>query len=144
MQKCGRFYKLIFISFLFKVLPSLWCETIILSNLTPEEAQAQLAARSLEVNYAKFLGENTLTEGAERIYHNGRVLEHPENFVQRTFQANQFHGQDGLGRTMFGYSDWNQGRLEARNANGEVRGSYQYVDANNENVIVSLIKTLER
>ncbi|KAJ6641553.1 Cuticle protein 6 [Pseudolycoriella hygida] len=38
---------------------------------------------------------------------------------------------------MFGYSDWNQGRLEARNANGEVRGSYQYVDPYGEDVIVN-------
>lgn len=94
------------------------------------------------MNYAKLLGENALSAGATVIYHQGRVLEHPEDFVQRSFQANQFHGQDGLGRTMFGYSDWNQGRLEARNANGEVRGSYQYVDANNENVIVSLMEIL--
>lgn len=33
---------------------------------------------------------------------------------------------------MFGYTDHNQARLEARNANGDVRGSYQYVDPNGE------------
>lgn len=120
--------------------PWLRGETIILHNLTPEEAQAQLAVRSLEVNFARQLGESPLAADAAGIYQHGRLVEHPEDFVQRIYQANQFHGQDGLGRTMFGYSDWNQGRLEARNANGEVRGSYQYVDANGENVIVSIIK----
>lgn len=65
------------------------------------------------------------------------MIDNPNDFVQRTYEASQFHAQDGLGRSMFGYSDWNQGRLEARNANGEVRGSYQYVDPFGEDVIVS-------
>jgi hypothetical protein len=37
---------------------------------------------------------------------------------------------------MFGYSDYNQARLEARNANGEVRGSYQYMDPNGKEIVV--------
>lgn len=35
-----------------------------------------------------------------------------------------FHEQDGLGRAIFGYTDNQQSRLEARNANGEVRGKF--------------------
>lgn len=122
---------------MFQVLPSLLCETIILTDLSPEEAQQRLATQSLDLSYAKLLGERNLAADAQGIYHEGRLVDNPEEFVQRVFQANQFHGQDGLGRSMFGYTDWNQGRLEARNANGEVRGSYQYIDPYGENVVVS-------
>lgn len=112
-----------------------------LLDLTPEEAQKLIAGRSLAVNYARQLDEGPLSsspDGANRkFYHNGKQIDNPNDFVQRTYEASQFHAQDGLGRSMFGYSDWNQGRLEARNANGEVRGSYQYVDPYGEDVIVS-------
>lgn len=37
---------------------------------------------------------------------------------------------------MFGYSDYNQARLEARNTNGEIRGSYQYIDPTGQEVVV--------
>lgn len=114
---------------------------MVLLDLTPEEAQKLIAGRSLAVNYARQLDEGPLsaTPDAEnrKFYHHGKLIDNPNDFVQRTYEASQFHAQDGLGRSMFGYSDWNQGRLEARNANGEVRGSYQYVDPYGEDVIVS-------
>lgn len=112
-------------------------ETLFLNDLAPEDVQQRLAEQSLDLNYAKFLGQRTLPADAVSEFAESRYAEHPEDFLQQTYQANQFHGQDGLGRAMFGYTDWNQGRLEARNANGEVRGSYQYVDAYGDNVVVS-------
>jgi hypothetical protein len=48
------------------------------------------------------------------------------DYVEETYEANQFHGQDGLGRAIFGYTDNQQSRLEARNVNGEVRGKRKY------------------
>lgn len=119
-------------------------ERVQLVNLRPEEAQEYIARQALGVSYARKLGETPLaafrsadgSQPAKSFYVGGRLIEDPENYIQEDYMANQFHGQDGLGRAMFGYSDWNQGRLEARNANGEVRGSYEYVDANGENVKV--------
>lgn len=114
-----------------------------LINLKPEEAQKYIADQALGLSYARKLGETPLVQlrslyGDEKqFYVNGRAIENPEDYIQEDYQASQFHGQDGLGRAMFGYTDWNQGRLEARNANGEVRGSYQYVDANGENIVVN-------
>lgn len=124
-----------------QVLPSLLLgETVFLNDLPPEDVQARLAAQSLDLSYAKFLGQRALPLDEAATYSaEGRIATNPEDYLQSSYQASQFHGQDGLGRAMFGYSDWNQGRLEARNANGEVRGSYQYVDAFGENVIVSII-----
>lgn len=122
-------------------MPQFLCESVVLLDLTPEEAQKLIAGRSLAVNYARQLDEGPLSSSLDsesrQFYHNGKLIDNPNDFVQRTYEANQFHAQDGLGRSMFGYSDWNQGRLEARNANGEVRGSYQYVDPFGEDVIVS-------
>lgn len=114
-----------------------------LINLKPEEAQEYIAKQTLGVNYARKIGKARLVQlrslygDDKKFYVNGRAIENPEDYVQEEYLANQFHGQDGLGRAMFGYSDWNQGRLEARNANGEVRGTYQYVDADGENVVVN-------
>ena len=115
------------------------CERVILLNISPEEAQRHIAERDINVNYAKLLGQRSLADGSQpfKRYYRGRLIDRPEEFLEQTYEANQFHGQDGLGRSMFGYSDWNQGRLEARNANGEVRGSYKYVDPNGENIVVS-------
>lgn len=113
-----------------------------LINLKPEEAQQYISQQALGINYARKLGETPLVQlrslygDDKKFYLNGRVLENPEDYVQEDYLANQFHGQDGLGRVMFGYSDWNQGRLEARNANGEVRGQYQFTDPNGEDVEV--------
>lgn len=122
-------------------IPQFLCESVVLLDLTPEEAQKLIAGRSLAVNYARKLDEGPLSaspdRGNRKFYHNGKVIDNPNDFVQRTYEASQFHAQDGLGRSMFGYSDWNQGRLEARNANGEVRGSYQYVDPYGEDVVVN-------
>lgn len=49
-----------------------------------------------------------------------------DDYVEETYEANQFHGQDGLGRAIFGYTDNQQSRLEARNVNGEVRGKTNF------------------
>lgn len=118
-------------------------DRIQLINLKPEEAQKYIADQGLGLTYARKLGETPLVQlrslygDDKKFYVNGRAIENPEDYIQEDYQANQFHGQDGLGRAMFGYTDWNQGRLEARNANGEVRGSYQFVDADGENVVVN-------
>uniref|UniRef100_A0A1L8E3S5 Putative cuticle protein 6 n=1 Tax=Nyssomyia neivai TaxID=330878 RepID=A0A1L8E3S5_9DIPT len=119
-----------------------WSETIMLLDLSPEEAQKYIGSQTLDLKYAKKLGEERLSSlrslsGEPReFYQNGRLIDNPEDYVQEEFEASQFHGQDGLGRVMFGYTDWNQARLEARNANGEVRGSYQFTDPNGDDIQV--------
>nr|XP_019527246.2 uncharacterized protein LOC109399262 [Aedes albopictus] len=113
-----------------------------LVNLEPEEAQRYITQQSLDLRYAKKLGEHPLgyfrniQDPEAKFYHNGRLIDNPEDYVEEAYEASQFHGQDGLGRAMFGYTDHNQARLEARNANGEVRGSYQYMDPFGQEVVV--------
>lgn len=69
------------------------------------------------MRYAKKLGEGS---ASGRSY-NGKIID-SDDYTEEIYEANQFHGQDGLGRAIFGYTDNQQSRLEARNANGEVRG----------------------
>merc|ERR1711971_1515987 len=45
--------------------------------------------------------------------------------------SSQFHAQDEFGQFSFGYQNINSARSESKEAFGETRGSYQYVDANN-------------
>ncbi|XP_035789584.1 uncharacterized protein LOC118465441 [Anopheles albimanus] len=104
-----------------------------LVNISPEQAQQYITQQSLDLAYAPKLGEHPV---ARTLYYNGRLIDNPDDYVEEEYSAKQFHGQDGLGRAMFGYSDHNQARLEARNANGEVRGSYQYVNPDGEDYIV--------
>lgn len=69
------------------------------------------------MRYAKKLSEGP---ASGRSY-NGKIID-SDDYTEEIYDANQFHGQDGLGRAIFGYTDNQQSRLEARNANGEVRG----------------------
>uniref|UniRef100_A0A182RR53 Cuticle protein 6 n=1 Tax=Anopheles funestus TaxID=62324 RepID=A0A182RR53_ANOFN len=125
------------------VAPLLLARRIQVVNISPEEAQKYITQQSLDLRYATKLGEHPLgyTRNVQdpalaTFYYNGRRIDNPEDYVEEEYEAKQFHGQDGLGRAMFGYSDHNQARLEARNANGEVRGSYQYVNPLGEDIIV--------
>ena len=43
----------------------------------------------------------------------------------------QHHAQDGFGQYGYGYSNPTSAKSEVKTADGVVRGSYQYVDANN-------------
>lgn len=69
------------------------------------------------MRYSKKLSE---APAAGQSY-NGKIID-GDDYTAEIYEANQFHGQDGLGRYIFGYTDNQQARLEARNVNGEVRG----------------------
>lgn len=111
-----------------------------LLDITPEEAQKYIAEQSLELSYGKKLGEGPIpllkSADGNGFMYQGRVIENPEDYIEETYLASQFHGQDGLGRYMFGHTDNNQARLEARNANGDVRGSYKYLNGDGEEITV--------
>lgn len=75
----------------------------------------------MDLRYSKKLSEGP---AAGRSY-NGKIID-SDDYTEEVYEANQFHGQDGLGRFIFGYGDNQQARLEARNVNGEVRGKSTY------------------
>merc|ERR1711899_142984 len=55
-----------------------------------------------------------------------------QNLAPEVDLANaQHHAQDGFGQYGYGYSNPTSAKSEVKTADGVVRGSYQYVDANN-------------
>ena len=44
--------------------------------------------------------------------------------------SSQYHAQDDLGQYNYGYSNANSAKVETKSADGIVRGSYSYIDAN--------------
>lgn len=68
-------------------------------DLSPEEAQKYLSEQSPELSYSKKLAENTLVQGrdidgtARTFYWNGKVIDNPEDYIEETYEAKQFHGQ---------------------------------------------------
>ena len=44
--------------------------------------------------------------------------------------SSQYHAQDDLGQYNYGYSNADSAKVETKSADGVVRGSYSYIDAN--------------
>lgn len=110
-----------------QALPALaLAENTILLDLSPEEAQKYIDGSNSFLKYAPSLGAAGPLPTDHKSYFRGAEIEKPEQFVSETYLANQFHGQNGLGQAKFGYSDWNQARVENINAHGKTEGSYQY------------------
>jgi len=59
--------------------------------------------------------------------------------VAPTEYKNQYHSQDELGQYAYGHASLGQVHNAVRDFTGAVRGSYSYIDANNEEVIVHYI-----
>lgn len=108
-------------------------ENILKLDLEPEEADKYIENSKTILDYAKKLGENAISP--ETTQYQGKAIEHPEDYIEQTYLANQFHGQNGLGKAKFGYTDWNQARVESI-APQKTEGAYQYVDPNGENIQV--------
>ncbi|XP_064096987.1 uncharacterized protein LOC135208577 [Macrobrachium nipponense] len=59
--------------------------------------------------------------------------------VAPTEYKNQYHSQDEFGQYAYGHASLGQVHNAVRDFTGAVRGSYSYIDANNEEVIVHYI-----
>lgn len=109
------------------MIPFVFAAKIQLLDITPEQAQKLITQQSLDLRYATKLSEGPVSAGRS---YNGQIVDDNPDYTEETYEANQFHGADGLGRTIFGYTDNQQARLEARNVNGEVRGKKHTKNAN--------------
>lgn len=128
--------------FLLALPAALIAENIFKINITPQEAQEFLKSANLRglntIEFAPKTGENELPEARNEkgdFVYMGRVIEHPEDYVEEHYDAHQFHGQDGLGQYVYGYKDWNQGKNEQKDESGTVSGSYKYVQPNGRDFI---------
>lgn len=56
-------------------------------------------------------------------------VESPEDVdVDKSYEVTQFHTEDDAGRVVYGFHSPDQIRMEEREPDGTVRGSYSYVD----------------
>jgi len=124
------------IVFMFAIVPLICAENILKLDLDPEEADKILANLPATLGYAKKLDEGPITPDVTQ--YQGRAIVEPNDYIQQTYLANQYHGQNGLGTAKFGYTDWNQGRVEHISP-VKTEGAYQYVDPNGENIQVQYV-----
>lgn len=68
-------------------------DSTILLNLSPDEAQKYIDGSSDILNYAPSLGGPGPLSPEKKAYFRENLIDHPEEFVEQTFNANQFHGQ---------------------------------------------------
>ncbi|CAB0007055.1 unnamed protein product [Nesidiocoris tenuis] len=59
-------------------------------------------------------------------------MNHHQNELIIRLQVTQFHTEDEAGRVVFGFQSPDQVRMEAREPDGTVKGSYSYVDPNGD------------
>lgn len=50
--------------------------------------------------------------------------------------ANQYHGQDGLGSYLYGYSVPDIAKTEKKKAHGDLKGAYQYINGGGQEIKV--------
>ena len=50
----------------------------------------------------------------------------------KVYNANQFHGQDGLGAYAYGYETPESAKIENRVRSGDIAGSYTYKSGDND------------
>lgn len=60
-----------------------------------------------------------------------------EQSQQSDLQVSQFHSQDTNGQVVFGFNSPDQMRIETRNADGTVHGTYSYLDPYGQVIKVS-------
>ncbi|XP_044268365.1 keratin, type I cytoskeletal 9-like isoform X2 [Tribolium madens] len=113
---------------LFCVLPQFFCEEIRLLDLEPTDAQQYIDKQDTSLKYAPKIDSNV---PAVRYLGN-----EPHNVLEDIYLANQYHGQDGLGGYLYGYSVPDIAKTEKKKAGGDLRGAYNYIAGNGQEIKV--------
>lgn len=115
-------------------------ENIFEIDITPEEAQRylqsppftqpQLSTRQRTLPLIRYDDARFRSADAGptlgHYWKNGREIENTEDYVEHIYDAQQYHGQDGLGAYAYGYQAPESAKVESREHSGVVRGSYTY------------------
>lgn len=99
-----------------------------LLDLPPEEAQSIIDKQDLSLSYAPKVDSNV-----PALRYLGDEL---HEVVEDIYQAKQFHGQDGIGGYVYGYSVPDIAKAEKKNAGGDLKGSYSYVNGQGQEIKV--------
>lgn len=115
-------------------------------DLSPEDAQKyisnppysepKLAGRTAVLPLVKYNDPRFRTVDAGptlgHYWKNGHEIENPDDYVEEVYNANQFHGQDGLGAYAYGYETPESAKIENRVRSGDIAGSYTYKSGDND------------
>ncbi|GJQ69819.1 hypothetical protein Trydic_g22371 [Trypoxylus dichotomus] len=103
-------------------------EDLRLLDLPPEEASQYIEGKDQSLKYAPKIESNVPAV---------RVLgATPTNVLEDIYLANQYHGQDGLGGYLYGYSVPDIAKTEKKKAHGDLRGAYQYINGGGQEIKV--------
>lgn len=105
-----------------------WPEDVRLLDLEPNDAQNIIENKDTTLKYAPKIESNV---PAVRYLGN-----EPHNVQEDIYLANQYHGQDGLGGYLYGYSVPDITKTERKKAGGDLRGAYNYIAGNGEEIKV--------
>ncbi|KAL3282294.1 hypothetical protein HHI36_005483 [Cryptolaemus montrouzieri] len=103
-------------------------EEVRLLDLDPQDAQQIIEQQDTSLKYAPKVESNV---PAVRYLGN-----EPHNVAEDIYLANQYHGQDGLGGYLYGYSVPDIAKTEKKKAGGDLRGAYNYIAGNGQEIKV--------
>ncbi|KRT84157.1 Insect cuticle protein, partial [Oryctes borbonicus] len=103
-------------------------EDLRLLDLPPPEADQYIESKDQTLKYAPKIESNV---PAVRVL--GKT---PTNVLEDVYLANQYHGQDGLGSYLYGYSVPDIAKTEKKKAQGDLRGAYQYINGGGQEIKV--------
>lgn len=106
-------------------------EDVRLVDLDPPEAQQLIDSKDTTLKYAPKIESNV---PAVRYIGN-----EPQNVQEDIYLANQYHGQDGLGGYLYGYSVPDIAKTERKKAGGDLRGAYNYISGDGQEIKVNLM-----
>lgn len=103
-------------------------EDVRLDNLEPSEAQQLIESKDQSLKYAPKVDSNV---PAVRYLGN-----EPHDVLEDIYLANQYHGQDGVGGYLYGYAVPDIAKTEKKQAGGDLRGAYNYVNGQGQEIKV--------
>ncbi|KAK9870510.1 hypothetical protein WA026_008067 [Henosepilachna vigintioctopunctata] len=103
-------------------------EEVRLIDLDPQDAQQIIEQQDTSLKYAPKIESNV-----PAIRYLGNK---PHHVAEDIYLANQYHGQDGLGGYLYGYSVPDIAKTEKKKAGGDLRGAYNYIAGNGQEIKV--------
>lgn len=111
------------------LLLSSYGEETRLIELEPDEAAQIINKQDQSLRYAPKIESSV---PGVRI-----IGDHPEQVVQDIYLANQYHGQDGLGAYVYGYSVPDIAKTEKKERSGDLKGAYNYIAEDGQEIKVN-------
>lgn len=103
-------------------------EDVRLDNLDPAEAAQIIESKDQSLKYAPKIDTNV---PAVRVLGKDHY-----NVLEDIYLANQYHGQDGVGGYLYGYSVPDIAKTEKKQAGGDLKGAYNYVNGDGQEIKV--------